>query len=83
MIDEDPPHRLRRSEEKVPPVLERTVPRGKHPCIRLVHQRRRLKRVPGPFIRHPDPSHRPQLLIYQRQEFVRRLLVAVLSLIHI
>jgi hypothetical protein len=48
-IDQDAPHHLTRHPEELPTVLPHDPPLIDQSHIRLVHERRRLQRVPAAF----------------------------------
>jgi hypothetical protein len=76
-VDEDAPHDLRRHPEEMRAVLPGHTALSDQPEIRLIHQRRWLQRVVRPLVTQVGRRTPPQLLIYQRQQVVACLEVAV------
>jgi hypothetical protein len=73
VVDQDVPHGLSRRRDEVsspfPPAIA-AVPHQANE--RLVHKGRRLQCLPGPFLAEIARRQPPQLLVYQRQQFLRR-----------
>ena len=70
VIDQDAPHHLTRDAEELPAVLPHHPPLIDQPHIRLVHERRRLQRVPAAFAAQLPGRPAAQLLIHDRHELV-------------
>src|SRR5262249_14620305 len=79
-VDEDPPHRLRRSAKKVPAAIPLLLlVRGDQPDVSLVHQGRGLQRLPGAFLTELLCGEFSQLVVDERQERVRGARIALLD----
>ena len=80
LLDHDAPHRLRRRREEMPAAVPTLRPlRPRHPQVRFMHQRRRLERLPRLLLRQPLRRQLPQLIVHQRQEAFRWLLLTALD----
>ena len=77
VIDEDLAHQLRRHRKKVRPVLQRQPVHIHQSQVDLMHERRRLKGVPGLFTLEMAARHAAQLVIHERDQTVERLGVAL------
>jgi hypothetical protein len=70
MIDQDAPHHLTRDSEELPAVLPHDLPLIDQPQICLVHEGRRLQRVPAAFAAQLPSRPPAQVLIHDRHELV-------------
>jgi hypothetical protein len=59
VVHEDSTHGICGGGEEMPPIVEMIVAGGEQPQIRLVNQRRGLKRPPGPLAGHLARGHLP------------------------
>ena len=76
-VDEDSPHRLGRGGEEVPAVLPAARVRGADQSkVRLVDQGRGLKSLVGRLGRHAHGGELPQLVVDERKQLGRGLVVA-------
>jgi hypothetical protein len=80
VVDQDPPHRFRRSGEEVRPALELLV--ADQPQIGLMDQGGGVKRVPGPLRGHPRGREFAQLIVDERKELGGRPAVACRCSVH-
>jgi hypothetical protein len=76
MVDENPPHRLRRCREKVRPTLPGHFARPDEFQIRLVDQCRGLERVTGSLLVQLVLRGRSELLIEKGPQRLRRCAVS-------
>ena len=80
VVDQNAAHGFGRGREEMAAVApHRRVVLIHQPQISLVHERRRLQRVPGRLASQLVRRLPSQLLVDQRQELLRRLRIAVLD----
>jgi hypothetical protein len=79
IINEDAPHGLRGGGEEVRAIIPGGLIVTPQSQPRLVHQRSGLQGLPGIFARHFLRGKFAQLLINQGQEFIRRVLIALVN----
>ena len=76
VVDQDPPHRLRRRAVEVPAVLQPHLPDAFEPQVGLVDQGRRLERVVGPLVAQQPAGELTQLAVHQLHQRRERRRVA-------
>ena len=76
-IHKNVPHCLRGDAEEVRPVLPLDVLPVDKPDVRLVHQRRGLEHVSGPFARHVVRRQPMQVLVDGRRQAIEGRLIAI------
>lgn len=79
ILDEDPPHRLRRGAKEVSSALPCGLLISSQPDPSIVHEDGRLDRLSGLFLRHFPTGHRTQLVVHESEELCGGALVTVLD----
>jgi hypothetical protein len=73
MVDQNPPHELRRHAEEVCPILPLDALLADEPEIRLVHQASRRQRVVRAFVPEIPNGPPAEFSVHQRHEVIARL----------
>src|SRR5262249_31173041 len=84
LLDEDPPHRLRRGGEEMAstlPTLSNVDVHESH--VSLMDERGRLQRLAWTFLRHLRPGEPSKLLVHQREQALGGELISTFGLLEI